>query len=938
MPRPARNSRRSRSIMLETLQPRELMAFDAIRIAHFPDTYHQSITGEQWAEQILSANEYSDWTERNQPLDLKKFETEEQAKKFLTDALLKTWSGVLGKPVNNQLGGWYGHDRVLHSISDITFLRAAVQPASLRSPAIESASLAAYSTNNQVSSVDEADKFEISASGLVYTLGSNQDGLSNQVVVFDARDPSNLKKVATIDVSGWNTQMHLVNDQLILVSSDWQSTLPNGATNVQVFDVADPSNPKLQTSLKIAGSSQQSRFAAGQLTLYGSSYVSALRPLFMTETPNAVYTQLTETPIGRFESAEEFAARIQPLVVGWMLPDVQVHGSEVDLNNSGWDDLIASEEGNYRQQVSVLSFALNSDGLKLIDSEVLIGASMQTSYVDSNTVYITQELHTWNNVGRFGSGQPQTEIYAIEFDSEDVAFVAAGAVPGTIRDSRMMDEFEGSLRVFSESRAWFSETASTDLYILRPAAGKLEIIGQLTDVADGQALYSAYFDEDQAFITTWTVFQLDPLHGFDLSDPTNPREISELEIPGVSTYLQRIDENYLIGVGFVDVGDQNWRQQISLYDVSDLANFKVVDTWTSEANTSPNFRGWGQDALALNFNSKTGLLSIALSAFRANFNFDDATRNSLTVLKIETGESASITQVGQIGDPKSMALRSAVVGDAMLVISNAWLQSYAVDDLTNELDRELLVQAGVSDWIDVSKGETGKINVLENDYVAGGRVTAISDSTIGGTVRILDGTAIQYTAPDDLEAYWYTDTLTYTVTLENGESYTAKLHVNVYRDWGYYPPYIDPQPTTEIETEIKVPVPETTTATQEPSNSAYDINGDGETSPIDVLLVINHLNAQSVSIKAGETVAAMSESNSVMDTSKDGVISPIDALLIINLLNAKAALQAGGEASEVIASSSAIEATQANDAAIMAVLATGATDLGDDPRRTRKSR
>ena len=40
---------------------------------------------------------------------------------------------------------------------------------------------------------------------------------------------------------------------------------------------------------------------------------------------------------------------------------------------------------------------------------------------------------------------------------------------------------------------------------------------------------------------------------------------------------------------------------------------------------------------------------IALSAFGANFNFDDANRNTLTVLKIETGESASITEVPALG-------------------------------------------------------------------------------------------------------------------------------------------------------------------------------------------------------------------------------------------------------------------------------------------------
>ena len=138
-----------------------------------------------------------------------------------------------------------------------------------------------------------------------------------------------------------------------------------------------------------------------------------------------------------------------------MLPDVKVDGSDVDLNNADWKDLIASEESSFRQQVSVLSFALDNDGLELIDSEVLVGASIQTSYMDSNTVYITRELHASNFVnGMFVASPPRTEIYAIEFDSDEVAYVGTGVVPGTIRDSRMMDEFDGNLRVFSESRDW----------------------------------------------------------------------------------------------------------------------------------------------------------------------------------------------------------------------------------------------------------------------------------------------------------------------------------------------------------------------------------------------------------------------------------------------------------------------------------------------------
>ncbi|MEZ6135173.1 MAG: cadherin domain-containing protein [Pirellulaceae bacterium] len=58
---------------------------------------------------------------------------------------------------------------------------------------------------------------------------------------------------------------------------------------------------------------------------------------------------------------------------------------------------------------------------------------------------------------------------------------------------------------------------------------------------------------------------------------------------------------------------------------------------------------------------------------------------------------------------------------------------------------------------------------------------------------------------------------------------------------------------------------------------SLDTNQDGFVSPIDVLLVINHLNA----FQSGPTTPA----TIALDTSKDDFISPIDVLLVINYLN-----------------------------------------------------
>ena len=65
------------------------------------------------------------------------------------------------------------------------------------------------------------------------------------------------------------------------------------------------------------------------------------------------------------------------------------------------------------------------------------------------------------------------------------------------------------------------------------------------------------------------------------------------------------------------------------------------------------------------------------------------------------------------------------------------------------------------------------------------------------------------------------------------------------------------------------------------NNDSRDVNGDGQLTPIDVLLVINYLNG----VGAHE---------STLDVTGDGQVSPIDALLVINSLNSEAVAE--GEA------------------------------------------
>ncbi len=83
---------------------------------------------------------------------------------------------------------------------------------------------------------------------------------------------------------------------------------------------------------------------------------------------------------------------------------------------------------------------------------------------------------------------------------------------------------------------------------------------------------------------------------------------------------------------------------------------------------------------------------------------------------------------------------------------------------------------------------------------------------------------------------------------------------------------------------------------------SLDVNGDGSVSPIDVLMVITHLNS------SGAVPSNTGDIDPRLDVNHDSVVSPIDALLVINYLNngeGEGEGEAGG-----LASASSLTATQ----------------------------
>ncbi|MFH1234510.1 MAG: beta-propeller domain-containing protein, partial [Candidatus Diapherotrites archaeon] len=79
-----------------------------------------------------------------------------------------------------------------------------------------------------------------------------------------------------------------------------------------------------------------------------------------------------------------------------------------------------------------------------------------------------------------------------------------------------------------------------------------------------------------------TFKKVDPLFVIDLSEPTNPKVLGKLKIPGYSDYLHPIDETHILGLGKDTIestyGDFAWYQGIKMavFDVSDPENPKEM--------------------------------------------------------------------------------------------------------------------------------------------------------------------------------------------------------------------------------------------------------------------------------------------------------------------------------------------------------------------------
>jgi uncharacterized secreted protein with C-terminal beta-propeller domain len=224
------------------------------------------------------------------------------------------------------------------------------------------------------------------------------------------------------------------------------------------------------------------------------------------------------------------------------------------------------------------------------------------------------------------------------------------------------------------------------------AAGNLQTVGSVTGLAPGERIFSVRFLGDRGYVSTFR--QVDPLFVIDLANPTRPRVVGELKVPGFSSYLHPLDATRLLGIGR-DVDPATGLVlglQLSVFDTSDAANPRRVATYTFPGD---GWQSWSDalwDHKAVSWFADQQILALPVSQ-------GDGWRvgSGLVVFRIDAAAADAFTNLGTIMHDGSVR-RSLRIGDHLYSVSAGEVKVHRLADPTVEVGSTKLTEYTAEPW------------------------------------------------------------------------------------------------------------------------------------------------------------------------------------------------------------------------------------------------
>lgn len=374
--------------------------------------------------------------------------------------------------------------------------------------------------------------------------------------------------VITLDEGQTVEGMYLSESRLqVLLSTAWwgafgeQLTTSDGWLDEQVsllnYDLTDVENPELTNTVTVEGALVASRRAGNEIFVI-SRHAPSIEGLVS-------YPQ-TEEEVANNEALLAEATDTD------ILPEVRIDGEVVEPLTL--DSCYRADPKHPLAEPAPSDSTLTTFlALSAVTGEILRAAC---TFEPVSGVYMGSTFIALTHV-RWDLEPRSTFVHLLARDSFD--YLGSESVEGELYSGGNADfrisESGGVLRLVTTEWTGDPEDAFTHrLFTLSPAdsAPELDVLGSLGDDAKARIgkpnedLYGVRFMGDRVYMVTFE--RIDPLYVIDLSDPSQPSVIGELEVPGFSDLLHEVSDDLLLGLGSSD----RFFPKLELYNTSDVTS------------------------------------------------------------------------------------------------------------------------------------------------------------------------------------------------------------------------------------------------------------------------------------------------------------------------------------------------------------------------------
>ncbi|MFQ3218902.1 MAG: hypothetical protein ACI8R9_000622 [Paraglaciecola sp.] len=301
-----------------------------------------------------------------------------------------------------------------------------------------------------------------------------------------------------------------------------------------IYNMSEPNDPLLTETFSVEGYLLDSRRVDQYLIL-----VSSFSPSVTGYNFNATTDEEREGNLTLLE-----ATTVDDLLPKYTIND-QAHRSLVSANNCYIPDDTESLDGH----AGVVTLTVVDLSNPAQTRSICVNGYYDGMYASKDAVIL------------FGqSNQKNTVLHHFNFISPQFTYNGSAVVPGYLgwnQPQLRLSINDNHLRVVSTEFTTDEDDRldhTLSIFNLDTNNAELALVGQLPNAVQtdeigkpNEDIMAVRFFSNKGYVVTFE--RIDPFYVIDLADPGDPHIVGELEMPGYSSYLQPINDNYVLSIG-----------------------------------------------------------------------------------------------------------------------------------------------------------------------------------------------------------------------------------------------------------------------------------------------------------------------------------------------------------------------------------------------------